>query len=153
MAIVKEWTCPGHGDFESAEPRCPKGCSVVAEREFRTAPAYHNGTTKRTDDLVRGQVEAFGLSNIRSARQGETARIQTPAEKRQAEFQQAIRNKYPSNWGAVPKEGGVPAVLGAYNAPAGQAIDKEALAQHKPKVTVIRDHENLKVDVKKAAAQ
>jgi hypothetical protein len=106
----------GHGEFEATEPRCPHGCTVVAEREFRTAPAYHNGKTKRTDSLVRSQVESFGLSNIRSARQGEASRIQSPAERKMAEFRESVHKKYPKLWGSIPKEG-VPAALTQYGAP------------------------------------
>lgn len=166
MAVIKEFSCPGHGPFESTEPRCPHGCTVVSEREFRTAPAHHSGKTKRTDDLVRQQVEAFGLTNIRSSRQGETARIQTPQERQMAEFQKAVKNRYPSLWGQVPKGGvfkaglgpegetpggGAIGALAAHGAPATEAINKEALAQHKPTVQQIRDPQNLKVDLTKAA--
>lgn len=164
MAVLKEYACPGHGDFEAFEPRCPHGCTIVAEREFRTAPAYHNGSTRRTDSLVRSQVESFGLSNIRSSREGETARIQSPQERQMAEFQKAVKSRYPKMWGEVPKGGvfkaglgpenesaGAPAALAGYKAPATQAIDKEALAQNKRPTQMIRDPQNLKVDVTKAA--
>lgn len=150
MAVIKEYFCPGHGDFESAEARCPHGCTVVAEREFRTAPAYHNGNFRKTDNLVRSQVEAMGLSNIRSSREGEVARIQSPEAKRMEEFQKAVKNRYPSLWGSMP-QGGAPAALAAHKAPATQAIDKQALAQHKRPTEIIRDPQNLKMDVSKAA--
>lgn len=151
MAIVKEFSCPGHGDFESTEARCPHGCTVVAEREFRTAPAYHNGNAKRTDALVRSQVEAMGLSNIRSSREGETARILSPEARKMAEFQAAVKNRYPSLWGAIPKDGGVPAVLAQHKAPATESLDKQALAQHKRPTEFIQDKQGLKVDLTKAA--
>ena len=164
MAVLKEFNCPGHGDFESFEARCPHGCTVVAEREFRTAPAYHNGSTRRTDSLVRSQVESFGLSNIRSSREGETARIQSPQERQMAEFQKAVKNRYPSLWGQVPKGGklevgrgivneggGAPAAMAAHGAPTTGGIDKNVLAQNKRPTQIIRDPQNLKVDVSKAA--
>ena len=149
MGIQKEYLCPGHGPFESDRPVCPRGCTV-AEREFRTAPAYHNGKTSRTDDLIRSQVEAFGLSDIRSAREGETARIPTAGARRQAEFQAALSKKYPSNWAALPKgENAIPAVLAAHNAPATDAT--AALRGSKPKYEAVRDPACMKVDVTKAA--
>lgn len=166
MAILKEYSCPGHGDFESFEARCPRGCTIVVEREFRTAPAYHNGSTRRTDSLVRSQVESFGLSNIRSSREGETARIQSPQERQIADFQKAVKNRYPSLWGSVPKGGvfkagqgpegataggGAMGALAAHGAPTTQAINKDALAAHKRQTQIIRDPQNMKVDVSKAA--
>lgn len=152
MAIVREYTCPGHGDFESTEARCPHGCTVVAEREFRTAPAYHNGKTQRTDRMVREQVESLGLSNIRSARTGETSRVQDPKASRMAEFQNAVRAKYPRVWGSIPN-GKVEDALAAHKAPATNALAeaKDMMAAQKRPTEYIRDPQNLKVDVSKAA--
>ena len=154
MPIVKEWTCPGHGDFDSPEPRCPHGCTVVAEREFRTAPAYHNGKTSRTDKLVRSQVDAFGLSNIRNSREGETARIPSPQEQKMAEFQKAVRNKYPKMWGSIP-QGSVGAALAAHGAPVENNLarpeTKGMMEAEKRPTQYIRDPANMKVDVSKAA--
>lgn len=152
MGIVKEYFCPGHGDFESDKPICPKGCSVAAEREFRTPPAYHNGKTARTDRMVREQVESFGLSNIRSSREGETARIASPQEKKMEEFNRAVRAKYPSPWGKLPQgDNAIPAVMSQYHAEPGPTIDKQALSEAKRPTQYIRDPQNLKVDVSKAA--
>lgn len=146
MGIRREYLCPGHGPFESEEPRCPRGCTIAAEREFRTAPAVHGGLTAKTDALLRTQVEAFGLSNIRSARTGETSRPVDPRAAQMAEFTKAVRSRYPSNWGSLPSgEGAIPSVLQQHGAPATKGIDRDALAAAKPPVQYIRDPDNLKV--------
>lgn len=166
MAIAKEYICPGHGPFESDRPICPSGCTV-AEREFRTPPAFHNGTTSKTDDLIRSQVEAFGLSNIRSAREGETSRIPSAGEKKQAEFQKAIRQKYPSNWGAIAPGGtmnvrtgaveksdrgpGAAATIAQHGAEPANVIEQTGLKGAKPAYQAVQDKQGLKVDISKAA--
>ena len=163
MAIVKEYFCPGHGAFESDRPICPSGCTV-AEREFRTAPAYHDGNNARVDNLVRSQVDAMGLGNIKTGtREGETARIVSPAMRQQAEFQAAIRKKYPSNWAGVQKGGtmridtkevigggpGAPATLAAHHA---ESADLTApLRGTRPAYEAVQDKQGLKLDISKAA--
>lgn len=175
MAVLREFFCPGHGPFESFEAVCPHGCSITPEREFRTAPAYHNGTTRRTDDLVRSQVEAMGLSNIRtSLREGDTARMLNPNTQKHLE---AIKSRYPSPWGAVPKAGrlnvgegivgeiagggGIAAFAGA-KTQAAAAVESqtgmkmnqdfsEPVRGSKFRYEAVRDPDNLRVDKSKAA--
>lgn len=152
MAIVREYSCPGHGDFESTEARCPHGCTIVVAREFRTAPAYHNGKTQRTDRMVRDQLDAMGVSNIRSAREGEASRIQDPRASKMAEFQKAVRSKYPRMWGEIPN-GKIGDALAAHHAPAENALEqaKDLMKAERRPTEYIRDPQNLKVDVSKAA--
>lgn len=167
MAIKKEFWCPAHGDFESETPVCPSGCTV-AERHFRTAPAFHNGVTSRTDELIRSQVEAFGLSNIKTnVREGESVKMHSPAESKQMEFQKAIRSKYPSNWGAIAKggtfnaktqaveggtaAGGAVATVAQHGAEAANVIEQAGLRGAKHGYEYVKDPSGLKVDVSKAA--
>lgn len=154
VPVVKEHVCPAHGDFENETGLCPWGCSVPAEREFRTAPAYHNGKTQRTDRLVRDQLDSMGVSNIRSARAGEASRIQDPRMAKMHEFQKAVRNKYPKMWGEIP-DGSVSAALAAHHAPAVNALaeSKDMMAAEKRPVEYIQDKRgDIKLDVTKAAA-
>ena len=75
MSIMKEWKCALHGAFDGTHPICPEmGCmSEHVEREFRTAPAYHNGLTARTDRGLRKSADMMGISNWKSARMGESS--------------------------------------------------------------------------------
>lgn len=150
MGVLKEWLCPGHGAFESDEPRCPQGCNV-AEREFRTAPAIGTGRVGRTDRLLDGIAKDHGVSNFRTAHEGESSRVSNPQANRMAEFQKSVHKKYPSLWGAVPKDGGAAAALAAHNAPATNAVaEAKSLLVPKP-VQYIQDKQNLKLDLTKAA--
>lgn len=149
MAIIKEFLCPGHGPFESDKPICPRGCTV-AEREFRTAPAYHDGTHTKVDRLVRGEMDKMGITNIRSSREGETARIESPAMRQQAEFQKQVRAKYSKPWQALPKgENAVATVLAQHKAPATDAT--AAIRGSKPTYEAVQDKQGLKLDISKAA--
>lgn len=165
MGILKEFVCLGHGPFESDKPICPRGCTAT-EREFRTAPAYHDGNNNRVDRLVRSQVDAMGLGNIKTnLREGETARIESPAMRQQADFQNAIRKKYPSNWGALAPGGtmnvktgavdnagrgaGAVATVTEHHAEATDAVTK--LRGSRPTYEAVRDQQGLKMDVSKAA--
>lgn len=168
MGVRKEFFCPGHGSFESDAPRCPHGCTIPPEREFRTAPAYHSGRTARTDSLIRSQVDAMGLGNIKTnMREGDTARITSPAMRKQMDFQASILAKYPSNWGALPAGGtlnvktgeiehadrgkGAVAALGTHHAEAADVVAAAGLRGAKHAYEAVRDPQNLSLDVGKAA--
>jgi len=75
MSVMKEWKCALHGPFEGTHPICPTlGCmSDEVSREFRTAPAYHNGQTARTDRGLRRTADMMRIDNWRSARAGESS--------------------------------------------------------------------------------
>lgn len=67
MSIIKEYRCAAHGEFEATEPQCPQGCSTrFVKQEIRTAPAYHNGRTKRVDQELDALASTYGMTNIRS---------------------------------------------------------------------------------------
>jgi hypothetical protein len=73
MPVMKEWLCAAHGEFENASGRCPHGCSKrFVVQEFRTAPAIRHGTTRNADKLVGTLAKDFGLSDVASAREGES---------------------------------------------------------------------------------
>ena len=68
MAIVKEWICLAHGEFDSADPVCPHGCrgDAMIERAFRTAPAiqsqgYRN--INRTFDTLAAEAGVTNMNN------------------------------------------------------------------------------------------
>lgn len=77
MAVIKEWRCAAHGDFEGSHPICPAlGCmSESVERVFLTAPAQRSGNdaTARFDAGIKRTVDGMRLGNLRSARPGETS--------------------------------------------------------------------------------
>ena len=67
MAILKEFNCRAHGNFEAYSPVCPYGCSErFVDRVILTAPAYHTGRTARTDRNLRGLAEQAGLTDMKN---------------------------------------------------------------------------------------
>jgi hypothetical protein len=75
MAIIKEWRCLYHGDFESSHPICPADdCdSEYVDRVFLTAPGIRSKFMTEFDRGIRKSAEGLNLSNFRSAREGESA--------------------------------------------------------------------------------
>lgn len=72
MAIMKEWRCEAHGEFENTTGKCPGGCdkSLVAQ-EFRTAPRIRrSGAMKFVDDQLKGIAADHGLSDMRNDGKG-----------------------------------------------------------------------------------
>lgn len=74
MAIVKEWICMAHGDFDGpsavtgASPPCPHGCDAsMVERVFRTPPALQSASFKGINRTMQTLAREHGLSNIENA--------------------------------------------------------------------------------------
>lgn len=144
MAVIREFFCPAHGDFEAFDPVCPHGCTVKSERVFLTPPAYHNGKTRFTDRMVEGAMREHGLTNLKSARTGEAMKPSNPAADRAAEFGRQVKQRYPSMWGQMPKQGGVEAALAAHHAPATNAIAQAKELLGPPKIAKIFHPEDRK---------
>lgn len=66
MAVIKEYLCRAHGQFESSapSPKCPVGCNSV-ERVFMTAPGVvTSGRTKNIDNTLTELASHFGLGDL-----------------------------------------------------------------------------------------
>lgn len=75
MAVMKEWNCLEHGEFESTHAICPaSGCeSRAVKQEFRTPPTIRSGTMKRFDAGIRRSSDMMGGKNFRTAKAGEAS--------------------------------------------------------------------------------
>lgn len=75
MAVLKEFKCAQHGDFEGTHPICPAlGCiSENVERVFRTPVGISQGKYKRFDAGLRRTAEGMGISDFRTGKEGDTA--------------------------------------------------------------------------------
>ena len=101
--VIKEWRCLAHGHFEAVEPAvCPKGGCTTVERIFLTAPSIKNDNTKRADANLRQIALDFGLSDMRSAREGETTRIKTKQQREAEALQEKLRHRF----AVMPGKGG-----------------------------------------------
>ena len=72
MPVLKDFKCDHHGYFESRQPKCPmKGCTHEVFQVHLQAPGLVSAKTKFTDKSSKQLANEFGMSNIKSAREGE----------------------------------------------------------------------------------
>lgn len=72
MAIMKEWACKAHGEFDSTEAKCPHGCHGTVIRVFLTAPGINTGMVGRVDKTLGKFAKDYGLGDV-SNRNGSVA--------------------------------------------------------------------------------
>lgn len=75
MAVIKEFRCAKHGDFDSSHPICPAlGCrSEKVERVFLTPVGFKSEFLKRHEQGMKNLATAYGQSDWKTARAGETS--------------------------------------------------------------------------------
>jgi len=72
MAVINDYKCPNHGYFEARKPQCPmKDCHEQVMVVFLQAPALMGAKTKAADKNLKQLAMEFGMSNIKSTREGE----------------------------------------------------------------------------------
>lgn len=72
MAVVNDYKCPKHGYFESRKPQCPmKDCHEEVMVVFLQAPNLVSAKTKFTDKSTKQLAIEFGMSDIKTTREGE----------------------------------------------------------------------------------
>lgn len=94
MAILKEYRCAAHGEFEAHTPECPHGCSPrFVKQEIRTPPAFKSNGTRRVDTELDNLAQSYGLSDIANGADGESV-------------MQTLRKKpeFTPSWGQVRHE-------------------------------------------------
>ena len=139
--ILNDYKCLAHGYFEAWEPKCPKGCDGEAVvKVFLQAVGTRSDSTRHADSTLQGLAKEYGMSDIKSVREGEAQ----PARFGQQQRQQ--QNPYAVQWGD-PKQ-----IAGYNTAPIADesvnglqlARDTGRLSSLKPAV-VQHDHENLSI--------
>ncbi len=143
MAVVHDYKCPAHGFFESREPVCPHGCTSDVQMVFLQAVGMKSDSTKHADTTLRELAKDYGMSDIKSSREGDHQQHALLGNILVAQPQ----NPFAVQWGN-PKQ------LGNYNLNSirGEtvgglsAVKESGIALRKPTPSVvIRDHENLKL--------
>ena len=72
MAVLKDYCCPKHGEFESREAKCPmKGCETDVYVLFKKAPSFKSDKTKSTDKNLKQLAIEYDMTDIKSTREGE----------------------------------------------------------------------------------
>jgi hypothetical protein len=75
MAVMKEFVCLIHGEFEGTLPICPANrCdSQAVTQEFRTPVGIRSGFMKRHDAGIRRSAEMYQINDFKTAKAGETS--------------------------------------------------------------------------------
>jgi hypothetical protein len=139
MAVLDDYKCLAHGYFEAWEPKCPKGCDGEAVvKVFLQPVGLRSDFTKHADSTLQGLAKEYGMSDIKSTREGEAQPARFGPQRQQ--------NPFAVQWGD-PKQ-----IAGYNTAPiADESVNGLQLARDtgrlnslKPSV-VQHDHENLSI--------
>ena len=133
MAVLKDYKCLAHGFFEAWEPRCPKGCDGEAIMvAFLQPVGTRSSSTVHADATMRGLAQDYGMTDIKSVREGEAQTMHRPPP----------QNPYAVQWGS-------PEQIGGYDLrPIADENVGVKLAGNVPSLRpafVQKDHENLSI--------
>jgi hypothetical protein len=82
MAVLKEYVCLAHGDFEGYAPKCPQGCGEgMVQRAFRTPVRVNSAGYANMNKTFESLAAEHGLSNMSNA-SGQQRRADWQAHKR-----------------------------------------------------------------------
>ena len=139
MAVLHDYKCLAHGYFEAWEARCPKGCDGEAVvKVFLQAVGTRSDSTRHADSTLKGLASEYGMSDIKSVREGEA---------QPARFgQQRQQNPYAVQWAD-------PSQISGYNTSPirDESTNGLQLAKETGKINQLRpsivqnDHENLSI--------
>jgi hypothetical protein len=142
IMVLHDYKCPVHGFFESREPVCPAGCTDV-QLVFLQPVGLKSDTTKHADSTLKELAKDYGMSDIKSTREGEAQ----PHALLNAQQKQMAENPFSVKWGS-------PDQAKQYNlnpirdeTVGGLAAIRNSgvtLAKPRPGV-VMKDHENLQI--------
>ena len=138
MAVLHDYKCLAHGYFEAWDAKCPHGCdgeSIV--KVFLQPVGTRSDSTKHADTTMRGLAQDFGMSDVKSVREGEAQPARHP---------QQPQNPYAVRWGN-------PNQISNYNTASisGESNNGLELAKQTGRISelrptaVTRDHENLAI--------
>lgn len=173
MAALHDYKCEKHGYFESRKAECPmKGCTDTVHKVFLQAPGIKTERTKKADSTLKGLANDFGMTNLKSTREGEHQegyfnrdnKMTSAQQQELADREQMAKNQQKEGrpgdaaiWGGGFKGLDMNSVLsGRFNQPIGPSLGKEAeqvgimpsqagnLTGPKP-ASYIADHENLSI--------
>jgi len=133
--VLNDYKCEVHGFFESDMPICPHGCDTV-QKVFLQPIGMIGDKTKFNDNTLRGLAADYGMSDIKSVKEGEA---QPPR------YAPPQNNPFAVQWGN-------PSQISNFNTKsiAGENPNGLASAGGKFKApttaSYIGDHQNLKLD-------
>ena len=72
MSVLHDYKCAEHGFFDGYEAVCPNGCTEGVMVVYLQAPGTRSDATKKNDKTIKQLAIDFGMSNIKSTREGES---------------------------------------------------------------------------------
>jgi hypothetical protein len=106
MAVLRDYQCLAHGNFEGFEAKCPYGCSdSFIKMIFLKPPGYHSDRTKGIDSTLKGLASDFGLTDMNN-QNGTSANVR-PDWKAVKEREQLLGKLGDTSqaWGTISKDG------------------------------------------------
>ena len=158
--ILRDYHCTEHGYFEGWQDACPiKHCAGEVSRVFLQPVGIKSDRTKKADATLRGLAEDFGMTDIKSTREGEHQsgymtrnNIQTPKEREEEMAAAQAREPRPGDsalWGGAGGISMQSVMSGQIKPVRDEAVSVVPnsvanFTQPKP-ASYIADHENLKI--------
>ena len=158
--ILRDYHCTEHGYFEGWQDACPiKGCAGEVSRVFLQPVGIKSEKTKAADKNLKSLAQEFGMTDIKSTREGEHQsgyltrnNVQTEAQRQEAMEQAAVAEQRPGAsalWGGA---GGISmsSVMGGMFKPVRDesvsVLPNQVANFTAPKpASYVADHENLKI--------
>lgn len=143
MAVLKEYVCAAHGEFDAFEPVCPSGCAGrFVKREIRTAPGLKSIGTKNADAIQQQLATDFRLGDLSNAN-GDS--VITNLRKKDWK---ALKGQPPSQWvGGVPhaqegwtqREGEKAPTFDPTSVGMGRGVALKSGSVPKPRAVIVKD--------------
>lgn len=166
MAILRDYYCESHGVFEAWEPECPmKHCKATISVIHLKPVGTKSAKTTKTDKTLEGLAKDFGMTDIKSTKEGEHQtgyfkRNNTLTDKEFAEATEAMQANESQRqkegragdaaiWGGGGNISMKSVIGGQFKSLAGEPVginprETGNLTGPKP-ASYINDHENLTV--------
>lgn len=163
MPVLHDYYCEAHGIFESFEAKCPmKNCKAELSKVFLKPVGIKSDKTKSTDKNLKNLALDFGMTDIKSTREGEhqsgffkrnnelsDKQFEEATQAMQAQQQQQPRPGDSVMWGGAGAINMKSVMGGKYKPVADESVSfnpKAAGNLTGPKAgVIINDHENLQV--------
>lgn len=150
MGILRDYHCPTHGYFESFEAQCPmKQCDEEVAIVHLQPVGMKSDKTKHNDKTINQLAIDFNMTDIKSAREGESqtgylTRNNAPAPKEERPGDAAIWGNAGSRWNvdSLVKGNGYRSINGE---PVGVNPKDLGNLTAPRTASYIADHENLQI--------
>jgi hypothetical protein len=157
MAVLKTYECKKHGEFEAwseEKVRCPAYGCRCKPKEMPCGPSLLSWQTKNADSTLKGLAKDFGMTNIKSTREGESqSGYLTRNNKTPASPPPQVREPRPGDAAIWGNKGGfdMGSIMSGnrFRSVRGETVGVkpgEVGANHGPRAaSYYADHENLKI--------